>query len=297
MKKTALIITMFGLAGLAFASGPDELATTAERLKTEIGGGTGAVVLTPALAGAPAGHQPVSPREQAKHLPRIRKILGYGGSVPEESKPFMNEWLPRFFAQGLIGRAPTKFEKREIDSWFPKLTERNDWRVTGEACDRYNCVSWSVGSTRNSAWPGDAAADFDEFYLSYGYIPLPAGEPPGNADAAYLKDAGGAPTHSCRRVAGDIWESKFGASLRVLHRLDEIEGEAYGFVGGLYRRGSALELAALKVTPKKPEGSGTDPCAKNKRKRGLTGAGSATEDVQYDLGSPYSRPQFPAFHK
>jgi len=214
-------------------------------------------------------------------LARVNKILSFGGGIPEKDAIFMNAWFPKFRTEGKIGRVPTDFERKQVAGWFPKLAEKNDWLVTGEACRKYNCISWSAGITSEWAWPGDTAPAFDKFYLSYGYVPLAAGESEDKAVIAYWEDAKGGSTHGCRRVAGDIWESKLGSSLRILHRLNELEGDSYGHVAKLFRRATTEELASLGVTPKDPGGNGIDPCKSASKAKNL-GA--------YDMGSPSSRP-------
>jgi hypothetical protein len=220
--------------------------------------------------------------EDQAALQRVKQILSFGGAVKTEDKAFLNEWFPKFMAQGLVGRKPTAQERLTVQDWFPRLTGK-DWQVTGEACNRYNCISWSVGVTGSWLWPSARVSDFNQFYLSYGYVPLAAGESADDADIALWKAANGEATHGCRRVAGDIWESKLGSSLRILHHLNDLVSGGYGTVTRLYRAAAPEELQKLGITARRPDGDGTDPCARYGAKR-LDGA--------YDMGSPRSdRPQ------
>jgi hypothetical protein len=232
---------------------------------------------------AAAAAEPGGPQEQAA-LQKVRDILSRGGGILPQDKAFLEEWTPRFFAAGLLGRAPTNFERITIEGWFPKLAAKGDWRVTGEACATYNCIAWSVGVVGRWLWPSDDAAAFDGFYSSYGYVPLAPGESADKADVAFWVSADGEATHGCRRVAGELWESKLGSSLRILHRLDELEGATYGRPVKLYRRATAAELGALGVAPLPPDSGGSDPCAAlgSLRREG------PLKSAPYDIGSPRS---------
>jgi hypothetical protein len=212
-------------------------------------------------------------------LQRTKAILSFGGAVNKEDKAFVNEWFPKFLAQGLVGRNPTSQERVIVQDWFPKLVGRGGWQVTGEACKRYNCISWSVGVTGSWLWPSSSVPDYEQFYLSYGYVPLGPGESSADADIALWKAHNGEATHGCRRVAGDVWESKLGSSLRILHHLKGLESAGYGKVTRLYRRGTAEELRRLGVAPRTPDGDGSDPCA---------GPGAQFKSGSYDIGSPRS---------
>jgi len=212
---------------------------------------------------------------------RAKTILSRGGAISAADQAFLAQTLPGFLAQGLIGRAPTSFETSTLTGWFPKLASDPGWRVTGEACQSYNCIAWSVGVVSQWLWPSDDAAAFDAFYLSYGFIPLAPGEDVAHAQVAFWVDANATATHGCRRVAGDIWESKLGSSLRILHKLADLESDTYGHVAKYYRAATPAELAALGVTPI-PGEAGGDPCASQKRGPRLG---------VYDLGSPSSRPK------
>ena len=218
-------------------------------------------------------------QEDQAALQRTKQILSFGGAVNQEDKAFLNEWFPKFMARGLVGRKPTGQERVVVQDWFPKLTAKGNWQVTGEACRQYNCISWSVGVTGNWLWPSSNVYDFNQFYLSYGYVPLGPGEPSADADIALWKAGNGEATHGCRRVAGDVWESKLGSSLRILHQLNELESAGYGAVTRLYRRGTADELQKLGVTARKPDGDGSDPCAR---------VGVQFKSGSYDMGSPRS---------
>jgi hypothetical protein len=241
-------------------------------------GSARAQVLAPAPALERAWSAAAADPQADADLQRAKAVLSRGGGVSADDQAFLAAHLPAFLAQGLIGRAPTAYEKSTLEGWFPQLAKDPDWRVTGEACQSYNCIAWSVGVVGRWLWPSDDAAAFDGFYLSYGYVPLAATEDAARADVAFWVDANGTATHGCRRVTGDYWESKLGSSLRILHKLPDLVGDEYGRVSKLYRRATPDELAARGVTPLPSDPPG-DPCAAGK---------NARRPGPYDLGSPRS---------
>lgn len=209
-------------------------------------------------------------------LARALGILSRGGAITGADAAFMNAWFPKFLAAGQIGRAPTEFERKKVENWFPKLKGRDHWRVTGEACEAYSCVSWAVGVTDEWLWPGDEREDFEAFFPGYGYLQVPFDAPESAGEIAYFEGPVG-PTHASRRVAGEIWESKLGSSLRILHTLRDLDGGSYGHVAGFYRKGAPSELAALGIKPIQPSAA-AGACPK-----------AAGRGGPYEIGSPFSR--------
>lgn len=220
-----------------------------------------ALALLPATAGAwPAAGELESAHEvsEAVAASRLRALLERGGPIPGTERAFLAEWLARLSERGLVGREPTAEERAEIESWAPRLKARRDWRVTGEACHRYNCFAWSVGARGSHLHAdGDYFEQFDEFYLRYGYLPLEPGRAASEADVA-LWAIGGVVLHAARHVHGEFWESKLGfegPSVRALHRLQELDGPNYGTPARFYRKATGEELARLGVVPIAPDGS------------------------------------------
>ena len=187
--------------------------------------------------------------EEKKALAQVQDILKTGGAVSSQSRVFLDQWFKKFLEAGLVGRSPSVYEKKQLSTWFPNLYDNKWWRVTGEACGTYNCIAWSVGVTNTWLWPGTTEAIFDKFYLSYGYVPLGVGEAAERAEIAYWEKPGGESTHGCRKVAGEVWESKLGSSLRILHTLTDLESATYGRVAKFYRRASDKELAEKGMDP------------------------------------------------
>ena len=116
-----------------------------------------------------------------------------------------------------------------------------DFSVTGEEDISYNCIGWSVGRLEH-VWPpdlepGDERAVFDAFYQEAGFV-LSEALPGEEADAIALYSSDLGPQHAARRLATDPawWESKLGKDIRIVHRLEELEGGIYGRVVAFYTR-------------------------------------------------------------
>jgi len=172
---------------------------------------------------------------------KVTDILSRGGAVAAEDKPVLDKWFVYFLRKGEIGRPPDEQERRLLQRIFPKLAQKADWRVTGPCATNTNCIAWSVGDDKDWLWPGDSVKDFDVFYKQHGLVPLKPGEPPEKADVAlWAKD--GAPTHACRHLTGDWWESKLGRLCRIVHRLHDLEDSSYGAPIKYYRKGTPEEL-------------------------------------------------------
>ena len=71
----------------------------------------------------------------------------------------------------------------------------------------------------------------DNLYGSYGLKVVPRSQ----AEVAlFVKN--GVPQHGAVRISGDWYESKLGSSYRIVHRLEDLEGDAYGKVEKFYGR-------------------------------------------------------------
>jgi hypothetical protein len=110
----------------------------------------------------------------------------------------------------------------------------------------YNCIGWSEnpGWPRN-IWPPrsyqteDPQLVMDRFYGGIGMRKdgvAPAPDFAGTVVALYADSKG--PQHAARRDRDDPdwWESKLGLNVRVMHRLEELEGGMYGDVVAFYTR-------------------------------------------------------------
>ncbi|MFA4889370.1 MAG: RHS repeat-associated core domain-containing protein [Candidatus Omnitrophota bacterium] len=125
-----------------------------------------------------------------------------------------------------LGRAPTELETAELRQAFPSLS---DFRITGESTRDYNCIAWTLGKTDSWVNPTSTIEGMDQLYGSCGYVPVPKNQA---QIALFVKD--GVPQHGAVRVSGDWYESKLGSWPRIVHRLGDLEGDAYGSVDKFY---------------------------------------------------------------
>ena len=117
--------------------------------------------------------------------------------------------------------------------------------MSGPPDEGYNCVGWTVDRLDAFLWPpawfsGDPFDAFDAFYASHGFARAADSPPSGDVIAVYGRP--GEPLHVARRVLADAdgwWESKLGRSVRIVHRLRDLDGGVYGHVLCYYAPGSA----------------------------------------------------------
>jgi hypothetical protein len=146
-------------------------------------------------------------------------------------------------------RGPTAAEDALLSRNFPRLVS-GDWCVLAPGTGTYNCIAWTVGNTSEWIWDqvdgygdGDGTvsiSDFDAFYDRTAGL-VPAENPSSNTQVA-LFAKGTTPTHAA--VTADItscgsipFTSKFGASVRAAHDLNQIEGgSVYGNIVRYYDR-------------------------------------------------------------
>ncbi len=132
-------------------------------------------------------------------------------------------------------RKMTEEEKIRLKDYFPRL-DVNRAMVTGEATQKYCCISWTVDVTDRWLWPGPLISDFDRFYGLFGFVRAQGGP------IAVWGESLSSMTHGSISGAGHgpRWESKCGADLRIQHGFDELEGEWYGGVIAFYRKRGSL---------------------------------------------------------
>ena len=131
----------------------------------------------------------------------------------------------------------TLLERKHYSTVFPKLNVDNAI-VTAEESSRYNCIAWTLGITDRWVWPldGDTLGDFDGLYGQYGYKRSP--EESGSIAVFGIDQS--RVTHGCILTKRPLWESKLGASIRIRHRLRELESLDYGTVIAFYNREKTL---------------------------------------------------------
>jgi type VI secretion system secreted protein VgrG len=125
---------------------------------------------------------------------------------------------------------------------FPNLG--SGYAVLGPATPRYNCVSWTLGTTGSWTWPGSQYSSHASLYASAGYQRLShmnTGYQPGVQKIAiygkYNQYGGFAVTHVARQEPGGGWTSKLGALPLIWHpSLDSLSGPSYGQPVAVYAR-------------------------------------------------------------
>ena len=129
-----------------------------------------------------------------------------------------------------------------------------DYRVTSPSDRQYNCFAWAAGDARRWWWPDSPAGDegyhwpsdvsneetltaFMAAFATLGYAPC-AGDAlePGWERIALYATADGVPTHVARQLPEGRWTSKLGRWQDIEHRLEALEGEAYGSVVQIMKR-------------------------------------------------------------
>jgi len=159
----------------------------------------------------------------------------------------------------LTGEKPSVLEKKTLTKSFPKLRDK-DWKKTSVATghpddppfdpDTYNCIAWSLcrDDLRWIWWQVDALCndngiveieDFDCFYEKFGLKICGEDGTNDNPECKIRKIAlfciNGTPTHTAKEIAdGGWWESKIGGDIRIVHRLNQLEGGIYGNVYRCY---------------------------------------------------------------
>jgi len=152
------------------------------------------------------------------------------------------------------GISPSSDEINNLSEKFSNL-KKDEWSKTGEATgvsgkNAYNCYAWSlcrddvgwieqiVDALGNNNKSLDVD-DFDNFFSNKGYSVC------GNSISDCKSESGkrkialfgidGRPTHAAKESDDDgWWESKLGGSIRILHRVEQLEGTSYGLVCRCY---------------------------------------------------------------
>lgn len=138
------------------------------------------------------------------------------------------------------GREPSREEALRLATAFPTLSR---FTVTDEPTRTYNCAGFTVKPYDPEwIWPPDRQPTrppkdvLDDFYRGKGMtwmVTEPRRASNVVAVALYATDT---PTHVALRIRDDPewWESKLGPGWRIVHRLRELEGPAYGRLVGFY---------------------------------------------------------------
>ena len=195
-----------------------------------------------------------------------------GATVRAEGRPYRRVWglfwlisMQDIRGRGGItvictgGRNPTAAERQHAIGKYPRLRD-GEWKVTGEATCKYNCIEWSLCQDDEWVWPqvddaGDddgtvEISDFDEFYQDKGFTICGTSSADCRPECRKRKVAlfakNGEPTHASKEILdGGWWESKRGKNIKIMHKLDQMEGGDYGDVVRCYCKddpGANLDL-------------------------------------------------------
>lgn len=152
-----------------------------------------------------------------------------------------------------MGNFPDAENIYEIKSDLPNLQD-GEWAKTGDATYSpesrpYNCFAWSlcrndIGWVYNivDKWGNNnkivEIEDFDRFYQSFGYeicgksIQDCTSKKGLKKIALFCKDE--KPQHAAKESKDGWWESKLGNNIKIMHRLEQMEGGYYGNVCRCY---------------------------------------------------------------
>jgi hypothetical protein len=143
----------------------------------------------------------------------------------------------------------------ELEQSFPGLTPGN-YKLTSPKDEKYNCVSWAIGDTKNFwddfrikgrrvkgyYWPPHLSADtldgWKAVFVLHGYkeCESEAFEPEFEKIAIYVYPEGEL-SHVGRQTESGKWTSKLGVGFDIEHEtLDSLKGELYGTVKVIMRR-------------------------------------------------------------
>lgn len=168
------------------------------------------------------------------------------------------------------GELPTTDELNRIQTYFPNL-KKNEWKKTGNKTgmfgpEAYNCYAWSL-CRDDIGWIDrviDAlgnnnkildVSDFDNFYRDKGYVIcgdcIDDCKPEKNMRKIALFCKYKIPQHASKETAdNNWWESKLGGDIRIIHRLEQLEGQEYGHICRCYRiveNGANLDLSNIEI--------------------------------------------------
>jgi hypothetical protein len=132
---------------------------------------------------------------------------------------------------------------------FPRLTSTNH-RITSPPDDRYNCIAWAVGETRNwwqpGAWwpiPADSkdgsVGTLIAALSAVGFELCPDGSTEQGVEKIIGYSNGAGYTHAARQLPSGKWTSKLGELEDIEHDSpDDVAGGLYGAVVQFLKRPS-----------------------------------------------------------
>src|ERR1700682_3550348 len=137
-------------------------------------------------------------------------------------------------------------DRKAIKRVFPGLGS-DDFTITRERDEDYNCIAWALNDTRQYWWPGprgsgcywppgvprdDKLETFIQVYEGQLFLKCESAEPEPGFDKVAIYEIGGKGKHAARLWIEDpMWTSKLGARQDIEHHsLAGLEGTLYGTV-------------------------------------------------------------------
>ncbi len=129
-----------------------------------------------------------------------------------------------------------------LEKVFPQLAG-SGYEVTSPPTPQYNCIAWAAGEDSRWWWPGASPQSywpegipnevtvpaFIQAYALLGYEKCDdASSEVGFEKIAIFAGPDGEPTHAALQSNDGWWTSKLGQSGDIRHRLESLEGTAYG---------------------------------------------------------------------
>lgn len=159
--------------------------------------------------------------------------------------------LKRWRVTGWIGAARTDMTAEQVRqiicAWFPTLLS-SPFEITSPRTKRYNCIAWAAGEEHVWWWPGgpywpdgipkeESLEAFTQAYGRLGYAPCESEElEAGSEKVALYVGNDGRVLHAARQLQDGSWTSKLGEAWDIRHKLNGLEGEAYGRVARILKR-------------------------------------------------------------
>jgi hypothetical protein len=155
--------------------------------------------------------------------------MGTGSSLP------LNPLL------GLIIRA-------QIGQIFPMIN--NEFDVTSDQTEDYNCIAWAANDTENWWWPTnpdrywpvnvprtESVDSFVEAFESLGYTACDSDLLEAGFEKVAIYCISGIPKHMARQLSSGRWTSKLGPQWDICHHtLNGLSGTVYGNPMQILRR-------------------------------------------------------------
>lgn len=150
-----------------------------------------------------------------------------------------------------LSLAELKEAKATLEDNFPNLHE-NNFEVTSDYSESYNCIAWAANDTNRWWWPvtsndaywpdGVSISVTKECFIAafqtLGYEVCKSNEfEDGFEKVALYVDDNDQPTHMAKQFSSGIWTSKLGEAWDITHHtLEGLEDSFYGHVAMILRR-------------------------------------------------------------